>query len=124
MAKNAAEAVIGVQLWEGYSFKNNRSIISIPDLALTEFVANAWDAGSYNVWIIIHEEDGEVMPIEDDGTGMADEEFRQRWMTLNYDRQKFQGKVVVFPTSVESYKRITYGRNGIARHGMLCIADN
>lgn len=114
----------GVQFEEGYIFKNNRSITSIPDLALTEFVANSWDAGSYNVWITIPDEDGEVISIEDDGTGMTDEEFRQCWMTLNYDRQKRQGKVVIFPQGVESYKRIAYGRNGVGRHGMLCFADS
>lgn len=114
----------GIQFEEGYIFKNNRSITSTPDLALTEFVANAWDAGAYNVWITIPGKEGEVIAIEDDGTGMTDEEFRLRWMTLNYDRQKRQGKTVVFPPEVEGYKRIAYGRNGIGRHGMLCFSDH
>lgn len=55
---------------------------------------------------------------------MTDEEFHSRWMTLNYDRQKRQGKEVEFPADVESSKRIAYGRNGIGRHGMLCFADS
>ena len=45
-------------------------------------------------------------------------------MTLNYDRQKRQGKEVLFPPDVENSKRIAYGRNGVGRHGMLCFADN
>ena len=114
----------GVQFEEGYIFKNNRSITTTPDLALTEFVANAWDAGAYNVWISIPDEETEEIAIEDDGTGMTDDEFCQRWMTLNYDRQKRQGRIVKFPKGVESYKRIAYGRNGIGRHGMFCFADH
>ena len=55
---------------------------------------------------------------------MSDEEFHSRWMTLNYDRQKRQGKEVEFPADVESSKRIAYGRNGIGRHGMLCFSNN
>lgn len=38
---------------ENYIFRNNRSITSNNDIALTEFVANAWDAGAHNVSITI-----------------------------------------------------------------------
>ena len=38
---------------ENYIFRNNRSITSNSDIALTEFVANAWDAGAHNVDITI-----------------------------------------------------------------------
>lgn len=109
---------------EKYIFRNNRSITSNNDIALTEFVANAWDAGAHNVCITIPFEEHEEIIVEDDGTGMTDEEFRSRWMTLNYDRQKRQGKEVVFPVGVESPKRIAYGRNGVGRHGMLCFSDS
>lgn len=109
---------------ENYIFRNNKSITSNNDIALTEFVANAWDAGAHNVNITIPYEDHEEIAVEDDGTGMDDEEFRNRWMTLNYDRQKHQGKEVSFPPDAEVSKRIAYGRNGIGRHGMLCFADS
>lgn len=36
---------------ENYIFRNNKSITSNNDIALTEFVANAWDAGAHNVSI-------------------------------------------------------------------------
>lgn len=108
---------------ENYIFRNNRSITSNNDIALTEFVANAWDAGAHNVEITIPYKKHEKISVEDDGTGMTDDEFRSRWMTLNYDRQKRQGKEVSFPNGVESSKRIAYGRNGIGRHGMLCFSD-
>lgn len=108
-----------VQFEDGYIFRINRTITSTPDIALTEFVANAWDAGAFNVNIVIPSEEGDIISIEDDGTGMSDIEFKQRWMTLSYDRQKRQGKEVVFPDDVSAYKRIAYGRNGVGRHGML-----
>lgn len=113
-----------VHFEENYIFRNNRSITSNNDVALTEFVANAWDAGAHNVSITIPYEEHEEIIVEDDGTGMNDEEFRSRWMTLNYDRQKRQGKEVEFPPDVDNTKRIAYGRNGIGRHGMLCFSDS
>ena len=109
---------------ENYIFRNNKSITSNNDIALTELIVNAWDAGAHNVNITIPHELNEIIMVEDDGIGMTDEEFRSRWMTLNYDRQKRQGKDVVFPTDVETSKRIAYGRNGIGRHGMLCFSNN
>ena len=109
---------------ENYIFRNNRSITSNNDIALTEFIANAWDAGAHQVDITIPDEEHEIISVEDDGTGMTDEEFRSRWMTLSYDRQKRQGKEVVFPDGVEGTKRIAYGRNGIGRHGMLCFSNS
>ena len=42
-----------VSFEENYIFRNNRSITSNNDIALTEFVANAWDAGAHNVDITI-----------------------------------------------------------------------
>lgn len=122
MLKETVATPGGVQFEEGYIYRTNRLITSIPDIALTEFVANAWDAGAFNVYITIPdtEADNEII-IEDDGTGMTDDEFRQRWMTLSYDRQKRQGKLVTFPSDCESYTRMAYGRNGVGRHGMLCF---
>ena len=106
-----------------YLYRSNRSITSVPDIAITEFVANAWDAGANNVRIIIPQIDDteKVISVEDDGIGMTEEEFNERWMTLNYDRQKKQGKNVTFPSDTENYNRIAYGHNGVGRHGMLCF---
>lgn len=112
-----------VQFEENYLFRNYKSITSNPDIALTEFVANAWDAGANNVSIVVPDEEHEEIVVEDDGTGMSDDEFRNRWMTLNYDRQKRQGKEVSFPPDTENTKRIAYGRNGVGRHGMLCFSN-
>ena len=113
-----------VSFEENYIFRNNRTITSNNDVALTEFIANAWDAGAHLVDIVIPEEEHDIISVEDDGTGMTDEEFHNRWMTLNYDRQKRQGKEVIFPEGFEGSKRIAYGRNGIGRHGMLCFSNS
>ena len=112
-----------IKFEENYLFRNNKSITSNNDIALTELVANAWDAGAHNVKITIPYDIDETISIEDDGTGMSDEDFQNRWMVLGYDRQKRQGKDVLFPPDVEPSKRIAYGRNGIGRHGMLCFAN-
>jgi hypothetical protein len=109
---------------ENYIFRNNRTITTNNDIALTELVANSWDAGAHNVNITIPIEKDNEICIEDDGIGMTDDEFHNRWMTLNYDRQKRQGREVVFPKGVIGSKRIAYGRNGVGRHGMLCFSDS
>lgn len=74
----------GVRFEEDYIYRSNRLVTSTPDIALTEFVANAWDAGAFNVNITIPDKDSDMsLVVEDDGMGMSDEECRQRWMTLN-----------------------------------------
>ena len=111
-----------VQFEEDYIKRNNHSITTRPDVSLTESVANAWDAGAHNVEITIPTEYDEYLSVEDDGTGMTYDEFIKRWMTLNYNRLKHQGKDVQFPSSGHT-KRIAFGRNGIGRHGMICFSD-
>ena len=117
-----------VKFEENYIYKNCRSISSTPDIALTELIANTWDAGAFNVNINIpdneniNSNENDVICIEDDGTGMTDDEFRQRWMTLNYDRKRRQGIEVEFPEERKGQKRLSYGRNGIGRHGMFCFS--
>ena len=66
-------------------------------LALTELVANAYDAGASSVRITWPSETGEEFSIEDDGTGMTAEEFSARWRKLGYNRQIEQGKFAEFP---------------------------
>jgi hypothetical protein len=110
-----------IQFEEGYVFKNFRSITTTADIALTEFVANAWDAGANTVRIVISKEDNNLILIEDNGIGMNDEEFKKRWMTLSFSRQNHQGSYVEFPKDVTPNKRVAYGRNGIGRHGVCFV---
>ena len=102
------------------SLSNN--IVTQPDIALTELVANAWDAGATRVNIFIPDKTGDKLIIEDNGTGLTKDEFYERWMKLSYNRLAHQGKFVTFPEGKKS-SRMAYGRNGVGRHGLLCFND-
>lgn len=99
------------------------AIANSPEVALTELVANAWDAGATKVQIIVPDEYEELLTIEDDGTGMTPAAFRKKWMTLGYDRVTHQGSCAEFPPERVGMVRPAYGRNGVGRHGMLCFAS-
>lgn len=105
---------------EDYLIRTLGSLGNSPEIALTELVANAWDAGATIVDIFIPEEKGQDLIIEDNGVGLSKDEFYSRWMKLGYNRLKYQGKRVTFPKGVEQ-QRYAYGRNGVGRHGMLCF---
>lgn len=105
---------------ENYLIRTLGNLGSSAEVALTELVANSWDAGATIVEIFIPHELGQNITIEDNGIGMTKEEFYNRWMKLGYNRLKHQGKKVDFPTGVE-LQRQAYGRNGVGRHGMLCF---
>lgn len=94
------------------------------ETALTELVANAWDAGAAKVNVIVPTEIEGLLTVEDDGHGMTSHQFRSRWMKLQYDRSKGQGNAVQFPPERASLKRRAFGRNGIGRHGLLCFSDH
>ncbi len=93
-----------------------------PDVAITELVANAWDAGASKVTIRIPDAKDELLVIEDDGTGLTHEQFHSRWMKLGYSRVTHQGTKVEFPKG-RTGARVPYGRNGVGRHGLLCFND-
>lgn len=107
---------------EDFIIRSLGSIVTQPDVALTELVANAWDAGASNVTISIPEETGHLLYIEDDGIGMSESEFQHHWMTLRYNRLKGQGRNVKFPSGEKS-NRLSFGRNGVGRHGLFCFGN-
>ena len=117
------ETILYPSLFEDdYITRSLGPIVNDPDIALTELVANAWDAGASHVRIAIPEEYDQTLYIEDDGTGMTEDEFQNRWMKLRYNRLKDQGKNVIFPEGITG-KRTAFGRNGVGRHGLFCFAD-
>jgi hypothetical protein len=102
------------------------SIMRDPVTALVELVANAWDAGATEVQIRWPDEAlGRTFSISDNGHGMTEAEFEQRWLTLSYDRRAGQGLRVQFPADVKvERQRPAFGRNGIGRHAMFCFGDS
>lgn len=121
---NAEDKAIMSSLFEeDYILRSLGSIVTQPDIALTELVANAWDAGASHVDIRIPDDINHVLSIEDDGTGMTEDEFQSRWMKLRYNRLANQSKRVIFPPNVNG-KRTAFGRNGVGRHGLFCFGDS
>jgi hypothetical protein len=108
---------------DDYLLRELGQVAHVPQVALTELVANAWDAGATFVDIILPVEIGGTLTISDDGHGMTPPQFKKRWMTLRYDRLKHQGANVEFPPGRTNRPRKAYGRNGVGRHGLLCFAD-
>jgi hypothetical protein len=118
--KNQNQVFQGSLFEEDYLIRTLGTLVHYPEIALTELVANAWDAGATTVDILIPEDYNQKLIVEDNGIGLTKEQFRERWMKLGYDRIKHQGKNVIFPPDVDG-KRLAYGRNGVGRHGLLCF---
>ena len=108
---------------EDYLLRELGQVAHVPQVALTELVANAWDAGASKVDLQLPTEIGGTLTVTDDGHGMTPEQFVKRWMMLRYDRLKHQGPNVEFPAGRVLHRRKAYGRNGVGRHGLLCFAN-
>lgn len=110
---------------EDYLLRNIGRLASDPASALTELVANAFDAGASFVDVIIPATKHGTLAVIDDGHGMTSEQFHARWMKMGYNRVKHQGLFAEFPkyAGEKTTKRRAYGRNGIGRHSLLCFAD-
>lgn len=108
---------------DDYLLRELGQVAHVPQVALTELVANAWDAGATRVDLILPDEIGGMLTVTDNGHGMTPAQFKKRWMTLRYDRLKHQGPNVEFPAGWYMHPRRAYGRNGVGRHGLLCFAD-
>lgn len=73
---------------EDYLVRTLGRIAHDPEIALTELVANAWDAGASLVDLTIPPVREAMLVVKDDGHGMSAQQFKARWMTLGYDRVK------------------------------------
>lgn len=109
---------------KGYLRRELGDVVTRPEIAITELVANAYDAGASAVSIIIPSDFGGTLLVEDDGTGMTADHIRKRWLKLRYSRLDHQGPNVAFPDVRKGIKRRAFGRNGIGRHGLFCFADH
>ncbi|MFN2513688.1 MAG: ATP-binding protein [Pyrinomonadaceae bacterium] len=88
--KQKHQIIQGSLFEEDYLVRTLGNIARDPDYALTELVANAWDAGATSVQIKIPIEAGQEIVISDNGHGMTSDQFKQRWMKLGYQREKHQ----------------------------------
>lgn len=121
--KKQADTSTGSFFEEDYLVRTLGRIAHDPEVALTELVANAWDAGASLVDITVPGVRNTALVVQDDGHGMSALQFKGRWMRLGYDRIKHQGVQVEFPPDRATWRRKAYGRNGVGRHGLLCFAD-
>ena len=122
-AKSVADTSTGSFFEDDYLIRTLGQIAHDPEVALTELVANAWDAGASLVDITVPGLRDTALVVQDDGHGMSALQFKGRWMRLGYDRIKHQGVQVEFPPDRVAWHRRAYGRNGVGRHGLLCFAD-
>jgi hypothetical protein len=96
-------------------------IMSDPNIAIVELVANSWDAGADQMEITWPTAEGGTLTVEDNGVGMTEDEFIGRWRTLGYNRVQAQGSEIVFPKGNRQSSRKAFGRNGKGRHSMFCF---
>lgn len=115
------EILQGSKFEKDFIERTYASIVSDMSIAFSELVANSWDAGATSVSITLPDKKGDFIIIEDNGSGMTDKEFQQRWMTIAYNRVAHQGEFVEYNSSKGKAKRLAYGRNGVGRHSMLCF---
>lgn len=86
--------------------------------ALTELVANAWDADAKKVTVTVVEKT-RTMTIEDNGHGMNAEGVQNKFLNVGYARRMKSRK----PAWSESGKRRVMGRKGIGKLAMFALAD-
>lgn len=85
--------------------------------ALTELVANAWDAEANNVWITIDDAKDTIV-IEDDGHGMDAQDIRTKFLHVGYSR-----RIVSSSNMSANGKRRVMGRKGIGKLSMFALSD-
>lgn len=86
--------------------------------ALTELVANAWDADATEVTIDI-DPTAEMIVIQDDGHGMTPQAIQQRFLNVGFSRRGPKGA----NAKSASGKRQVMGRKGIGKLSMFALAD-
>ena len=86
--------------------------------ALTELVANAWDADANEVKITISPDSKSII-IEDDGHGMDVQGIKEKFLKVGYSRRN-----TVKGRKSESGNRDVMGRKGIGKLSMFALANN
>jgi len=80
-------------------------LVAKADVALTELIKNAYDADASECHVTF---DGKCVEIRDDGHGMTETEFLDKWMNIaTSDKQRERES--------RQYKRTVTGSKGIGR---------
>lgn len=90
---------------------------SSSERALKELVDNAWDADAEQVIIVLPKPlSGDPIVIQDDGTGMTEEELRRHYLSIAADRRSRRGE------RTAGKNRLVKGRKGIGKFAGLMAA--
>lgn len=82
---------------------------------LGEAISNAWDADAENVWIYLDKEKNTLV-IKDDGLGMTEADFQDKFLKIGYSKRKVGSKS-------SKKDRPFIGRKGIGKLALLSCAD-
>lgn len=100
------------------------TIMVDPATAITELVANCWDAYATEVRIVWPDATaGSHFEIVDNGKGMTRDEFRYIWRTIAYNRIAAHGPTSTPPADVLGQPRMVFGKNGKGRFAAFCFAQ-
>ncbi len=98
-------------------------IIKDYKVAIVELIANAWDAGATSVEIKWPNDLDNSFFIRDNGHGMSEAEFDNRFRKLAYNRHKIQGPYAEIPAANSIVAvRPAFGKNGKGRFAGFCFA--
>lgn len=112
------------------SFKEHiNNIVNNPYNAIVELIANAHDAGAnelYIEWAVdFLNNKSHLIKFQDDGKGMSNDEFKNIWVELSYDRLKNNGGefIDIVTDDGKVIPRKVYGKNGKGRHSPFAFSN-
>ena len=82
---------------------------------LGEAISNSWDADAKNVWIYINGKK-KSFTIKDDGIGMDDDDFQNKFLKIGYSKRQDGG-------NKSPGNRVYIGRKGIGKLALLSCSD-
>ena len=115
--------LLPLKFGEGFFDDYAGKLITDPQVAIIELVANSWDAGARHVTLTWPQEIQGEFEIIDDGSGMTRGEFETIWNEFNYNRRKRQGNTTKIINDKNKERKV-YGRNGKGRHSLFCFSDS
>lgn len=110
--KNEFRFNISLQILNHLGRNLYRNFITV----LGEAISNSWDADAPNVWVEI-DRDNNTMSICDDGVGMSEEDFQDKFLKIGYTKRNTG-------LSKTQKGRPFIGRKGIGKLALLSCAKN